>query len=262
MDKVTHSEISPVPGDLDNLSVVLVGTRHPGNIGSTARAMKNMEIRQLVLVDPQTSINEETRRLAGKAFDILERVQIFKTLDEAVQPMNLLVAATSARARSLNQVLLSPREAATEIRHRLKDSRIALIFGSERSGLSDDLLARCQLLISIPTGSSHPVLNLSQAVLLCCYEIFSSQTPILPAAPKSVSQGEREELYQQIQEVLIRIGFLSLSNPKPIMNTIRSFWGGSTMTARELRILRGIMSHIDWYVREGYLLGPEAVRKP
>jgi len=261
VDKVTHSEITSVPDDLDNLSVVLVGTRHPGNIGSAARAMKNMGIRNLILVDPQTALTEETWRLAGKASDVLERIQIFRTLDDAVHSINLLVAATSARERRLSQTVLSPRQAAAEIRPLLKAGRVALLFGSERSGLSDELLARCQILISIPAASSHPVLNLSQAILICCYEISLSEAKNHKAVPNSVSQGEREELYQQIQEALIQIGFLNSTNPQPIMKAIRSFWGGTGMTQRDLRILRGIMSHMDWYVREGYLLGPEAVRK-
>ena len=259
--KVTHSEITAVADDLDNLSVVLVATRHPGNIGSAARAMKNMGVRDLILVAPETSLSEESWRLAGKASDVLERIQIFKTLDEAVHSMHLLVAATSARERRLSQTVLTPRQAATEIRPRLKESKVALLFGSERSGLSDELLARCQFLISIPTAGSHPVLNLSQAILLCCYEIFLSETSNLKALPQSVSQGEREALYQQIQAALIQIGFLSSTNPQPVMKAIRSFWGGASMTSRDLRILRGIMSHMDWYVREGFLLGPEAVRK-
>ena len=106
------------------------------------------------------------------------------------------------------------------------------------------------------------VLNLAQAVLLCGYEFFLIQGRASVVTSASVTQREREELYAQIESVLIRIGFLSSSNPAPVMKAIRAFWGGPEMTPRYLSILRGIMSHIDWYVEKGYELGPEGVRKP
>lgn len=252
----------PSPGDLDNLHIILVRPQFPGNIGSSVRAMKNMGIQRLILVDPRTEITEESVRLAGKAADLLAETQIFECFDDAVESMHLLVAATSGRDRNLNQPVLSPRQAAGLIRQRIHQQRVGLVFGSERSGLPDDLLTRCQILVTIPAFGGYPVLNLAQAVMICCYEIYQASAKPVEAPLETVSQREREELFLQIREVLTRIGFLSSSHPQHVMKAIRYFWGGAHMSARDLRILRGIMSHIDWYVKDGYRLGPEGVRKP
>ncbi len=250
------------PNPLDNVSVVLVGTLQAGNIGSAARAMKNMGVRRLKLVSPRQRVNAECRRLAGKAMDLVENAEVFETFEEAIDDAGVVAATTSARDRSHRRPLVTPREAAPTLLAHARHQKIALVFGPERSGLSEEQIAKSQILVSIPASPEYPVLNLAQSVLLVVYELGLLQNALPASRAKVAPQPQRQEMFDQIQRVLIRIGFLSSGNPETMMNSIRKLLDQPSLTLRDVRIVRGIMSQIDWFVREGWKLDVDRIRKP
>lgn len=247
---------------LGNISVVLVETRKGGNIGAVARAMKNMGLHHLKLVRPCELESEECQMMAGKAMDLITSSKVYSTLDEAVSEERLVIGTTSGRKRRMNQRLLTPREVASLVWKYGKAQPVALVFGPERRGLTDTQLARCQHLVSIPANPDYPVLNLAQAVVVLAYETFAASPaesdPILQLA----SDQEREQMFASMEKVLIDIGFLSSQNPGHIMRSIRRFLGRADLTPRDVRILCGIMSQMQWYVEKGHKLPAHKVQKP
>ena len=247
---------------LRNISVILVGTLQPGNIGSVARAMDNMGLQRLLLAAPAREINDECRRMAGKSMRLVDQAPRFGNFDSAVADEQVLVAATSARSRHLRRPISTPREAAPWILARAREQRVGLVFGPEQGGLTSSQLARCQLWVSIPANPAAPVLNLSQAVLILCYELALSRISRLPSPAANISQNERRQLFEQVEKVLLRIGFLSARNSERMMQKIEDFWGGPELTADGLKILRGIMSQMEWFAREGRFRDPDSILKP
>jgi len=212
--------------------------------------MKNMGLQHLKLVSPMECINEQCRRLAGKAIELVSSAPIYSSLDEALTEENVVVGTTSARKREAKQRIYTPREIAALLRKYGKSQRVALVFGPERSGLTDTQLARCQHLVSIPSNLEYPVLNLSQAVLVLAYEILSSGPTPSNGNLQVASDEEREQMFSDMQRVLLDIGFLNPENPGHIMRSIRRFLGRADLTPRDVQILRGIMTQMEWYARE------------
>lgn len=245
-----------------NISIILVQPQHSGNVGAAARAMKNMGLTRLKLVDPRRPVNEECRRMAGRAADLAEAAEVHSDFETAVAEESVLVATTSTRSRTPRRTTLNAREAAALIVQWARSRRVGLVFGPERSGLTDAQLARCQALASVPANPDYPVLNLAQAVLLMGYEIRTAGVPVLDEPAAAAPQRLRQQMFRQMQEVLIQIGFLSAGNPEGVMDSLRVIMDRPDLTAREVRIVRGIFSHMEWYVREGWRLGPKGVRKP
>jgi TrmH family RNA methyltransferase len=245
----------------ENISVVLIGTRKGGNIGAVARAMKNMRLDRLKLVAPRERVTEECRMMAGKAIDLVTSADVYPTLDDAVSQDHLIVGTTSLRKRERSQRIYTPREIAPLIREHAASQRVALVFGPERRGLSDNQLARCQYLVAIPSNPDHPVLNLAQAVMVLTYEVFIGTQVEAESALELATDEEREQMFRSMEDVLVRIGFLSSRNPEDIMRSIRRFLGRADLTPRDVKILRGIMSQMQWYAEEGHKLPGEKVKK-
>ncbi|MEE8348589.1 MAG: RNA methyltransferase [Acidobacteriota bacterium] len=245
----------------DSVSVVLVEPHKGGNIGAVARAMKNMGLEHLKLVAPLEQVTEECRMMAGKAIDLVTSARVYPSLDDAVSQDHLVVGTTSLRKREQSQPIHTPREIAPVILKHAASERVALVFGPERRGLSDSQLARCQYLVSIPSNPEHPVLNLSQAVLILTYEIFIGNPVTGEHALELATDEEREQMFRSMEEVLVQIGFLSSGNPEHIMNSVRRFLGRADLSPRDLQILRGIMSQMQWYAEEGYKLPGEKIKK-
>ena len=212
--------------------------------------MKNMGLQHLKLVSPGERINEQCRRMAGKAVELVHSAQIYSSLDEALTEENVVIGTTSARKRKAQQRIHTPREIAALLRKYGKSQRVALVFGTERSGLSDPHLARCQYLVSIPSNLDHPVLNLSQAVLILAYEILTAFPISSNGNLKLASDEEREQMFSDMQRVLLDIGFLNPKNPSHIMRSIRRFLGRADLTPRDVQILRGIMTQMEWYAKK------------
>ena len=247
---------------LDHITIVLVGTRSAGNIGSTARAMQNMGLSSLKLVEPREHLTPDAFKMASRAVQLVEQAQVYESFGKAVAEEQILVGTTSARERSTHQRFYTPKQIAPIIREYAETQKVALIFGPENRGLTDAQLARCQYLVVVPSHGEFPVLNLAQTVLLMAYEVYTLDPVERTSPPVLVSQDQRDEMFQHIEEALIQIGFLSSSSPEPIMKSIRRFLGKAELTARDVKIVRGIMSQMEWYSRQGHKLSAKRIQKP
>lgn len=252
--------------NLRNISIVLVETRQGGNIGAAARAMKNMGLSNLILVSPIDPLNLECRKMAGNAIHLVEEARQVPTVEDALMDHQMVVGATSGRGRRTGTPAATPRQLAPKLLQWSRRGRVAIVFGREDYGLTDSELALCRHLLSIPAAPESPVLNLAQTVLLICYEIAVAAgrdeeripEPSLKVAPFQA----RDEMYDQMRQVLIQIGFLSSSNPHHIMKSIRRFLERADLEERDVAILRGIFSQVKWFIEEGYKLPPQKIVKP
>ncbi len=249
-------------GVSDNLTVILVEPWEPGNIGATARAMRNMGLSRLSLVKPRDPFSEACRMMAVGAYPLVEQAEIHPGFDEAAACQQVLVGTTSARGRRPPVPVRPVREVAPDLVALAASQRVGLVFGPERGGLNEEILARCRYLVTVPTDPDFPVLNLAQSVLIVAYELFLVQAHRAAQLPELAPEQDRQALFSHLQETLLRIGFLSSSNPGHIMRALRSMFARTDLTRREIRILRGILSQMDWFAETGRKLDPKRVRKP
>lgn len=200
--------------------------------------------------------------MARGATDLLEAGQVYPSLDEALAEENVVVGTTSGRERGKKGPIYTPREIVPLLWQQASMQHAALVFGPERRGLSDEQLARCQYVVSIPSQPHSPVLNVAQSVMIVAYELFIGQDTNVDAVDQLASDRERERMYRQAEQVLVDIGFLGARNPGHIMRAIRRSLRLAHLTSRDIRIIRGILSQMEWYVQEGRALPAEKVRKP
>jgi tRNA/rRNA methyltransferase len=235
--------------NLEAISVILVRPRFPENIGSVTRAMKNMGIHRLVVVDGCSPLHPSAYKLASGAEDILERAEEFFTLREALSELGCVVGTTS-RGGKERSPLFTPKEMVKKIASLSVKNSIGLVFGSEKEGLTNEELSLCHLYVRIPSFEPFPSLNLAQAVLVFCYELFQSSFRI-PKHPIQLAQaGQLENMFEHMGKTLLDIGFLDPHHPKKIMRTLRRLFGRSQMEEREVQILQGIWSQMDWYTKK------------
>ena len=245
--------IQPV-NPLHNIAIVLVRPQYAGNIGSVSRAMKNMGLARLILVSPkQDHLSEEGRMMATSARDILEGAEIFPNLHEALKGFRW-IAGTSGRKGRNRGPFIQPRDICPEILTHAQSVPVAVLFGPEDKGLTNEELAPCHALIAIPTHEGLRSLNLAQAVMVFCYELFvaslglsekegdPSTRAVKPAEFKKI-----EGMYAHLEELLSKIGFLDPNNPKRIMHTLRRIFGRAGLADRDVAILRGIFRQLEWY---------------
>ncbi len=237
--------------NLENIDIVMVGTTHPGNIGAAARAMHNMCISNLVLVNPQCPVGEIAYARASGANVILDSLRKAGSLQEAVQSC-ILVVATSARDRSLPWPELSPGLVAKKIAELNGQSRVALVFGREHSGLTNEELQICHYTVNIPTNPDFSSLNVASAIQVMCYEIFKTvgnqpetrQTEIQVSA---VTSQQLEGFFRHLEQVMITTEFLDRENPGLLMQRLRRLYHRLEMSKNEVDILRGILSSVEKY---------------
>ena len=230
--------------------MVLHRPLYSGNIGSVARAMKNMGLSSLVLVAPETKIDRESYWMARGARDILKHCQTYDSLPEAIGQAGLVIGTTARRGKQRHPIY-SPREVAPRIVSTAANNRVALLFGTEDSGLDNTSLDLCHLLVTIPTSRTFSSLNLSQAVLLLSHEIFLAaealnETPMYRLA----GSKEVEQMYEDLGQTLTEIGFIHDSNPRHVMTAIRRLLGRAGLVSREVRIIRGICRQARWFSRQ------------
>jgi tRNA/rRNA methyltransferase len=236
---------------LDNVVVVLVRTKHPGNIGSVARAMNNMGLRELRLAAPQCEISDEARRLARAGTGILEKARTYPSLEMAIQGLSLLVGTTGKTGGNREQVF-SPRDLAPRIAASAAEGKPGILFGPEDTGLTDEDLLPCQLLLRIPTDAAARSINLAQAVMIVSYEVFLAQLSREPARVVKPAPVEQvEAMFAQFEQALLEIGFLHPQNAQHMMFAIRRILGRAGLEKQDVGILRGIARQIDWYARKG-----------
>ncbi len=232
---------------LGNIVIVMVGTKHPGNLGSVARAMFNMGLGRLRLAAPQCSITEESYRMAKGGKAILDNAGRFRSLRSALRGTGM-VLGTSGKTGGHRDQADAPRELAQRILLHAARQKVGIVFGPEDTGLIDEDLLLCQRLIRIPTDPRARSINLAQAVMLVAYEIFVAQLPRAPArAPRLASIEQAEAMYAQIEEALLEIGFLQPQNALHMMFGLRRILGRAGLEARDVGIFRGIARQILWY---------------
>lgn len=234
---------------LNKIRFVLIGTTHPGNIGGAARAMKTMSLSKLHLVTPKNFPNVEATARASGADDVLEKAVVHDSLKSAIADCHKIYGM-SARLRNLPLPVVNPREAALQIKQLNDETNIAIIFGSEHSGLSNNELDNCQYLINIPANRHYSSLNLAAAVQICAYElkmIFNSIIDInnISKTEDALNVGEMEYLFDHFQRSLTSIGFLDPGNPKKLMRRLRRLFNRADLNHKELQILHGILRAAD-----------------
>ncbi len=232
-----------------NIRIVLVNPSHPGNIGGAARAMKNMGLRRLVLVAPRKFPHEEAEWRAASAGDLLEHAVVVESLAEAIADCQLVVG-TSARGRRIPWPVLDPRRCAEEVQASvMRDEQVALVFGREDSGLSNEELQACNLHLHIPSHEDYPSLNLAMAVQVVCYELrMLALDGRLPQASTDewdapfCTMENMERFYEHLEQTLVQIEFLDPAAPRQLMARLRRLYGRVRLDEMELNILRGILT--------------------
>ncbi|MHB0887510.1 RNA methyltransferase [Acidithiobacillus sp.] len=239
---------------LENLRIVLVEPSHPGNIGAAARAMKVMGLHHLVLVNPLRFPAAEAVAMASGAEDLLDRAEVCADLDAALRGCRR-VYGTSARSRHVSWPNLGARAAATSLCTDLQAGPCALLFGRERTGLSNAELDRCQVLVTIPTADRYSSLNLGQAVQVLAYELFmaagAEPFPAGESATPMAAAEEREGFYRHLQGILQACGFLQAPRETQMMRRLRRLFDRATPSANEIHILRGILTELERWAGKG-----------
>ena len=232
---------------LKNIGIVLVEPQIPENIGAAARAMNNMGITRLILVRPENcDLTRILKMATGSSIDIVEEMEVHDSLTKAIGPFQYVVG-TTARIGVHRPALTNPRELAGRLAPIARENRVALLFGPEDRGLSNEHLRYCHTIATIPTAR-FASLNLAQAVMILCYEIFwASRTPPEEVFPRLADKFELEGMYDHLKAVLTKIGFIHPQNPEHWMLNIRRFLSRLPLRAREVRVIRGICRQIDWY---------------
>ncbi len=230
---------------LDSITIVLVDTKTPANIGAAARCMMNMGLSRLVLVDPPKDEHHEMRKLAAGAEGIIRQASVVTGLAEAIIGHNLVIG-TSRHPGRLRKNIRTPREMAEQVVPLLSRNKVAVVFGNEVNGLDNRDLALCQEIVAIPASEAFPSLNLSHAVMVIAYELFVTSRMSVSSSDRELAPVEDlERFYLHLQETLTTIGFLDRDQPERMMATLRQIFGRARLESRDVAILRGILSAVD-----------------
>ena len=256
--------------DFSNIHVVLVNTSHPGNIGAAARALKNMGIPNLRLVDPQDYPSDVAVWRSASATDILAQAQVYPDLQAAVADCSLVIGA-SARSRRMPWPVLSPRQCANHVVADAGEHKVALVFGREDSGLNNEELQLCHYHVQIPANVEYSSLNLAAAVMVICYEVRVAMLEAIASGkaqqPEPVSDfydpeveaeywdvpkadnHQLELFYAHLEQVLVDMDFHDPTNPRLLMPRMRRLFGRIRPDAMEVNILRGVLTYVDDHVK-------------
>ena len=239
---------------IENIRIVMVETTHPGNIGAAARAMKTMGYNNLYLVKPKIYPNAEATARAAGADDILARAVVCDSLEEALQGCVSVVAST-ARPRTISHLVYTPREYAAKLTEMVKLGPVALVFGRESSGLSNEELEHCNVILQIPTNPDFSSLNVASAVQILCYEFIqvlqSIDTESNDAETgdkykiKLASVDEMTYLYDHLEQSMIDVGFLNPQKPRKLMRRLKSLFNRAHLDENEMSILRGFLAAVQ-----------------
>ncbi|MES2770392.1 MAG: RNA methyltransferase [Pseudomonadota bacterium] len=237
---------------LAKIRIVLSHTSHPGNIGAAARAMKTMGLSRLFLVNPKRFPDPEAETRAVGADDILQQAICCESLDQALAG-SVFSVAVSARQRSLGPPPQTAREAAPLLIAQGLSGEVALVFGNETAGLSNDEVQRCQRTVFIPANPEYSSLNLGAAVQLLCYELrlaaFSGAPPMpsktVPFASPQATHENIERFYAHLEQVMISTRFLDPKQPKRLLPKLRRLFGRAELESDELNILRGVLDAVE-----------------
>jgi tRNA (cytidine32/uridine32-2'-O)-methyltransferase len=262
------------PVDLNKIRIVLVNTTHPGNIGATARAMKNMGLTSLYLVEPLKFPHDKAIWRSASASDVVEKAVVVDTLDEAIADCSLVIG-TSARDRRIPWPLIDPAERGQLAAQESAHHEVAILFGREARGLKNEELQKCQYHVHIPTSDDYSSLNLAMAVQVISYEIRKSILAVDEEAPaanqetgkvvatsdiensplqhwdQEFSTNEDLELFfKHLEEVLVLLDFHDPDNPRQLMTRLRRLYQRVRLDKMEMNILRGILTSVQQKIRQ------------
>jgi tRNA/rRNA methyltransferase len=239
--------------ELDNISIILVEPQGPINIGSCCRVMKNFGFSDLRLVNPCPEYkSKNARKMALNAKDLLETAKLYPTLESSLEDCNIAFG-TTRRSGKYRSNFITPDMTAKNIHTYDNDTKIALVFGREDNGLTTDELKICQKFVTIPTDDAFASMNLSHAITILLYEINAvskiddNSIASRSKLDKGLANGrELEQMYGHMRETLIKIEYLDPQNPDHLLKSYRKIFGKAELTSRDVRIIRGLISKIDW----------------
>ena len=246
---------------LSNLRIILVHPRGSGNIGSVARAMKNVDAGELAIVGKGRTRSFWARAMAVHGREILADAKCYETLRDAIADSTLVVG-TTCRAGLYRSHSQTPKEVAPTVVDALEKGKVALIFGPEDHGLSNKDLEHCQLLVTIPMHPDYPSLNVAQAAVICLYEFYVAS--LMPANDSTVKRADAEQverLFDIMRNSLLKIGFLDSENPEHMLLAFRRIFGRAGLEEKDVRILTGMFRQIEWYAKEGWKVVEEKEKK-
>lgn len=233
---------------LTNIRVVLIDTTHPGNIGAAARAMKNMGLSELALVRPKSFPDPEATARASGADDVLARAQVYPQLEEAIADCGLVVG-TSARQRHMHWEQLEPRACAQTLIDAARTQPAAILFGSERFGLTNAELLHCRWLVTIPTHEAYSSLNIAMAVQILAYELWLAARDGSPAQPEReaplATAQEMDHFYVHLKQVMDEVEFRDRTPSGQLMTRLKLLFNRAGLDQNEMNILRGIMTAVQ-----------------
>ena len=246
---------------LANIRIVLVRPQGSGNIGSIARAMKNMGQTELAIVGKARTRSFWARAMAVHGRDILGNVKCYDTIREAIADCALVVG-TTCRSGLYRKHSQTPRGLAGEIMTTANTSKVALIFGPEDHGLSNKDLEHCQLLITIPTHPDYQSLNVAQAAVICLYELYlAALGPVEVGGIQRAPAEDIERLFDRMRAVLLKIGFLDSENPEHMLLAFRRILGRAGLEDKDVRIFTGLFRQMEWYTDQGWKVLEEKRRQ-
>ena len=251
---------------LSNCRVVLVRPHYAGNLGSTARVMRNFGLTDLVLVEPYASRDDlEARRLATHGLGVLDSARVVNELGEAISDCVFTLATSALTAGIIRRGMIgTPGEMAPQLLTAAERGPVALVFGPEPHGLSNEEIGRCHGMIHIPVDSEYPALNLAQAVTICCYELRKSWSAGVNAernepmpGPVVAPHADLERMFEHLREAFQAVGFLFGDRQESLMHAVRQLIGRAMPTPQEVRMLHGLARQLLWVAKqsEGELAG-------
>lgn len=233
-------------GNFNRVRIVLVEPTHPGNIGATARAMKTMGFNDLSVVNPKCALDESAYARASGAGDILDNADLVDSIADGLKGCQL-VMGTSARRRDLTQPILTARESAIKAREYAFDNHVALVFGREHAGLTNDELAYCHFQVIIPSNPDYSSLNLAAAVQICCYELRQalSEPVATPHAEVLADASDVNAFHSHLKQVLLDTEFINEKRHRKILLKIRRLFNRAMLLPSEVNILRGMLTAVS-----------------
>ena len=246
---------------LNNLRIVMVRPRGSGNIGSVARAMKNVGAKELAIVGNARTQSFWAKAMAVHGRDILQEAKRHPTIREAIADCNLVIG-TTCRAGLYRSHSQTPRQLASTMAAAARSGKVALLFGPEDHGLSNKDLEHCQLLINIPANPEYQSFNVAQAVVICLYEVYvASLTAVADDGLVRAQAEDIERLFDIMRNALLKIGFLDSENPEHMLLAFRRIFGRTGLENKDVRILTGMFRQIEWYAKQGWQVVEEKEKK-
>jgi tRNA/rRNA methyltransferase len=242
----------PYKVNLSNIAIILNQPKRSENIGAVARAVCNMGIGRLAVVKPRDYHLPDVLKMATHAAaEIVEQIEFYDDLRSALHSYGYIVG-TTARLGGQRQVVTTPRKMAKELVPISLKNPVAILFGPEDRGLTNEDIRYCQVLVNIPTAEFSS-LNLAQAVMVICYEIFAASLENKAVhIPRLANRDELEKMYDQLKEILVRISYINPENPDHWINGMRRFFNRLPLRSREVSIIRGICRQINWYGQKSF----------